>query len=246
MHEYLPVFRSQHVPSRFLYVAILLFAIVAAAGLDRVIERRAIAAPWLDVALGALVVVLAVDVGRVAEKPMLSAMWMVPPDRIPKNRPFHFEQDPPLNYKRRDWAGPMYLAMLANTGVVNCYGTPPFDKKGALAVTSPKYRGEAWLDGPGNATVTRFSPNEIEIAVNRAEAGELLVLNMNFDDGWRADTGPIEDHEHALATRVTSASGRVVMSYRPPYLGLGLLSFFAAAGAIAWLARSERRAEGRG
>jgi hypothetical protein len=246
MHAYLPVFRSQHVPSRFLYVAVLLFAIVAAAGLDRVIERRAITRPWLDVALAALVVLLAIDVGRVAEKPMLSAMWMVAPDRIPKNRPFHFEQDPPLQYKRRDWAGPMYLAMLANTGVINCYGTPPFDKKGAVAVTSPKYHGEAWLDGPGSARVTRFSPNELEIQVNGATAGELLVVNMNYDDGWHADTGPIEDHDHALATRVPASSARVVMSYRPPYLGLGLLSFLVAAGVLAWLSRAERRLEGRG
>ncbi len=244
MHEHAPVFRSQHVPSRFLYTAVLLLAIVAAAGIDRWIERGAIRRPWLDVALGLVVLALAVDIGRVAEKPMLAAMWMVPPDRIPKGRAFHFEQEPPLQYKRRDWAGPMYLAMLSNTGVINCYGTPPFDKKGALPVSSPRYRGEAWLDGPGTAKITRFSPNQIEIEVSDATPGELLVVNMNHDDGWRADTGPIEDHDHALATRVTAASGRVVMSYRPPYLGLGLLGFIAAAGAIALLVGRERRGEG--
>jgi hypothetical protein len=191
------------------------------------------------------VLFVAIDVGRVAEKPMLAAMWMVAPDRIPKNRPFHFEQEPPLQYKRRDWAGPMYLAMLANTGVINCYGTPPFDKKGALSTTSPKYRGEAWLDGPGTAKVARFSPNEVEIEVSGATPGELLVYNMNYDDGWRADTGPIDDHDHALSTRLVSGEGRVVLSYRPPYLGLGLIGFLLALGAIAALRRAERRLDDR-
>src|SRR5262249_40315704 len=83
-HKYAPVFRSQHVPSRFLYVAVLVFALVAAAGLGRLLAARRRWFPWLDAAAALLVAVLAVDIGRVAQLPMQNAMWMVPPDRLPQ------------------------------------------------------------------------------------------------------------------------------------------------------------------
>jgi hypothetical protein len=245
LHELAPVFRSQHVPSRFLYPAVLLLAIVAAAGIGRFVERRAVRRPWLDAALGLLVVAIAADVGFVAQKPMQAAMWLVPPDHIPEGRAFHFEQEPPFNYKKRHWAGPMYLAMLGNTGVINCYGAPPFDRKGAQPITSKTYHGEAWLDGEGTATIAAWSPNHVEIDVGGAKVGERLVYNMNFDEGWSSDAGPVEDFGAVVSTRLSSASGRVTFSYRPPYVRLGLFLFVVAAGAIALLRRREMRGEAR-
>jgi hypothetical protein len=242
LHKYAPVFRSQHVPSRFLYTAVLVLGLVTAAGLGRLVARRR----WLDVALAALVLPLAVDIGRVAQKPMTQSMWMVPPDRIPTGRPFHFEQEPPFQYKRRDWAGPMYLAMLGDTGVINCYGAPPFDRKGAKPVTAPDYRGEAYLVTSGGATaagsakVVRWSPNHATLEVEGAEPGSLLVYNMNFDEGWRADAGPVIAHKNALAVRLASASASVTFSYRPPGLGAGVLACVLAVGAVALLRRRER------
>ncbi|MEJ7732583.1 MAG: hypothetical protein WKG00_25690, partial [Polyangiaceae bacterium] len=132
MHRWLPIFKSQHVPSRFLYPAVLLLGVVAASLLGRTIARHGRRWPWLDAAAAALVALLAIDVATVAQKPMADAMWMVAPP-IPTGRTFHFEKQPPFNYVRRDWAGPMYLAMLGNTGVLNCYGAPPFERRGALA-----------------------------------------------------------------------------------------------------------------
>ncbi len=243
LHKNAPIFRSQHVPSRFLYVAVLLFALVAAAGIGRFIEKRRRRLPWLDAVAAALVFVLAVDVALVSQKPMANAMWMVPPDKIPQGRPFHFEQEPPFQYKRRDWAGPMYLAMLGNTGVMNCYGTPPFDRRGARPVNAPGYHGEAYLaGGKGSAKVAEWSPNRVVIDVQGADPGALVVYNMNFDEGWHADTGPVVSHENTLATPAPAASARITLQYRPPHLGVGLLLCAAAAGALVFLRRRERAA----
>jgi hypothetical protein len=257
LHKYAPVFRSQHVPSRFLYTAVLVFALVAAAGIGRFITRHQARLPWLDAAAAVLVGVLAVDIGRVAQLPMTAAMWMVPPDKIPAGRPFHFEQEPPFQYKRRDWAGPMYLAMLGNTGVINCYGTPPFDRRGARPVGAPDYHGEAWLTGSdgakvggGTAKVVEWSPNRAVIDVQGAEPGALLVYNMNFDEGWRSDVvtmgtpppnpGRVVSHDNALATAVSGGSTRVTFRYRPPNLGLGVLLAALSVGALVALRRRER------
>lgn len=246
LHRLSPVFRSQHVPSRFLYPAILILGLVAAAGMGRVITRRERTAPWLDAAAAALVLALGVDIGLVARKPMEQAMWMVPPDSIPQGRPFHFEAEPPFQYKRRDWAGPMYLAMLGNTGVINCYGAPPFDRKGAIAVKDARYRGEVRVEGGGTATIAAWSPNRVVIDVADASPSSLLVYNMNFDEGWSSDAGPVEPFENAVATRLRGGSARVTLRYRPPYLGAGIFLGVATVAGLGLLYRRARREERAG
>jgi hypothetical protein len=245
LHKYAPIFRSQHVPSRFHYTAVLVLGIVAAAGVARVVARRKRWAAAWDLVASLLVLGLALDVGVVAQKPMAAAMWMVPPDHIPQDRAFHFEQEPPFQYKRRDWAGPMYLAMLGNTGVINCYGTPPFDRKGARPTTAPDYHGEAYVvrdDGraAGKATVAAWSPNHAVIRVEGAEPGALAVYNMNFDEGWHSDAGPVVPFHDALAVRLPQGGdARVTLSYRPPGLVTGLLCAAITVAALVWLRRRE-------
>ncbi len=246
LHAHVPPFGSQHVPSRFLYPAVLFGGLVLASGLGRVLERR----PKTELVAALLVAALGVDVALVAEEPMKDAMWMVAPDRIPTDRPFSFSTDPPWQYKRRDWAGPMYLAMIGNTGVIRCYGAPPFDEKGALAKTDPRYRGEAFVDGAGSAKVASWSPNRVEIAVAGAGDGATLVYNMNFDPGWSAriaapsgqrDAVVASDHDR-LAVRVPEGTSVVTLAYTPPHLYLGLaLCAVTALGLGALVARERRR-----
>lgn len=136
VHAHVPMFQSQHVPSRFLYVSLFVLALVAAMGWDRIVDRLSRKHPWLDAALLAALGLLALDISKVAQQPMTQSMWMEAP-AIQEQSEFSFAKEPPYQYKKRDWAGPLYLAMLGNTGVLNCYGTPPFERKGALAQNDP-------------------------------------------------------------------------------------------------------------
>ncbi len=251
LHRYAPVFKSQHVPSRFLYTAVLVLGLLAAAGLGRLLDKRS---SLLDCVAALAVGALALDIATVAQKPMTASMWMVPPDNIPQDRAFHFEQEPPFWYKRRDWAGPMYLAMLGNTGVINCYGTPPFERKGARPVNAPDYRGEAYLTDAagtstagslGDAKVVDWSPNHAVLEAD-AKAPGLLVYNMNFDDGWHTDVGPAVAFKNALAVGVPAGKARVTFTYRAPYLWPGVLAAVLAGGAVWAFARRERRAREEG
>lgn len=244
LHQNLPVFRSQHVPSRFLYPAVLTLALIAAAGIGRWISKRKASLPWLDLALACVVLGLGVDIGLVARKPMEGSMWMVPPDKIPQDRPFHYEQEPPFQYKRRDWAGPMYLAMLGNTGVINCYGTPPFDRRGARPIRDPQYKGEARVEGGGKARVLDWSPNRVTLEVEGAAEGARLVYNMNYDEGWSSDSGPVMPWENTLSTPVGPSTRTVTLSYRPPYLGAGLLTGALTVALLVALQRRARKEEG--
>jgi len=248
MHEHLPVFRSQHVPSRFMHPAVLVLALVLAAGLGRWVHKRRVQKPWLDLLLVCLCAGLAYDIGSVARKPMADAMWMVPPTSFQPAERFHYREESPLHYVKRDWAGPMYLAMLGNTGVIRCYGTPPFGDKGAISVDDVRYRGEAVLPEGGTATVQKWSPNEVVVDVDASSAGP-LVYNMNWDQGWTAAvstaagerSGAAIAVENALATEVPAGASEVTFTYRAPGTRVGLLLALATAILLGAARHRERR-----
>jgi hypothetical protein len=117
----------------------------------------------------------------------------------------------------------MLLSMMANTGVLNCYGVPR--KEGERPAPSARgaagYRGEVYLEGGGEAEILRWSPSHVEVQVRGAPSGSLLVYNMNFRRGWRSDSGEARAHRGLVAAAVTG-DAVVRLSYRPPGLGWGL------------------------
>ena len=242
VHRNLPVFRSQHVPSRFLYPAVLVLGLVLASGVGRFVDRRRRRSPWLDALLVVPVALLAFDVAGVAQLPMRQSMWMQAP-RIEPRREFHFEREPPFQYRKRDWAGPMLLAMYGNTGVMNCYGVPPPRQLGARARDAPDYRGEAYLverEG-GGARVTGRTPNSAVIDIEGAEAGDRLVFNMNHREGWSSDVGRLEPYEGAISVVLPAGARRVVLRYRPPGLLAGLALGLTTLAALGWAQRRMRQ-----
>ncbi|EYF02487.1 hypothetical protein [Chondromyces apiculatus] len=245
LHRFLPVFRSQHVPSRFLYPAALILGVVAASALGRILMRHALRRPWLDLVAALAVLALALDIARVAQLPMRSAMWMVLPDRIREGQPFSFSQEPPYQYKRRDWAGPLYPAMLGNTGVINCYGTPPFGRKGARATSDPAYRGEVFVEGRGEAKIVGWTFNTATVEVTGARAGDLLVYNMNYDEGWHSEDGRVVNHDASVALVLPEGAARVRLRYTPPGLGAGLILCAVTVLGLLAFGRREARLRGR-
>lgn len=227
LHKYLPVFSSQHVPSRFLYPAVFILALAACAWIGKRVEA---ARPWVDPALAAVVLAYAVDVAIIAQKPMRDAMWMELPDRIPRGETFSHSRDPSVLYKRLDWAGPQYPPMLANTGVIRCYGTPPFDERGAIARRDPAYRGEAYVLPHGAATVSAWSPNAATVDLSGVEGPSQLVYNMNYDEGFGATVtvggetrgATVRSVEHRVVVDLPAGAERARIVYRPPGLGLGV------------------------
>jgi hypothetical protein len=249
LHEHVPVFRSQHVPSRFLYPAALVLALCAARLVDGALRHVGRRHRWAGPLALALVFGLALDVASVAQKPMRDAMWMRAPEPIDRREHFAHRRQPPLHYVVRDWAGPLYLAMRSNQGVLDCYGTPPFEGRGALALEDPRYRGEvqvragsALAEG-ASARLERWSHASAEVHVDGAPPGARLVYNMNADPGWTAEldagTGSrqievMRDRDR-VAVRLPEGSSTIVLRYRPPGLGWGLVLFgLGTLGAFTW------------
>jgi hypothetical protein len=244
------LFRSQHVPTRWLYPALLLFGVAAAAGLGNLLSRL----PWrrnAELCCLAGCLLLAVDIGRESSVAMERAFWMQPRRIAPAPAFEQLERVPrSLQYQRRDYAPEAVPAMLAGVGVLQCtmhaslniYAPKAGDGRpfgmGARGRDDKQYAGEVYTEsGSGTAHLVAFSPNRVEVSVQGARAGERLILNQNFDPGWSVDGRPAQPYRSALSIPLTSANARLTFSFWPRGLTLGLVTLLltlAGFGALYW------------
>jgi hypothetical protein len=230
----LPFFRSQHIPSRLLFPGVLCLFLALAGAVDAPWRRFAAARRWAEPALLALVTVYAIDLAIVARQATEAPFRLRVPavERAPE---FAQLQRQPWSYgkpdiarrslrERYDWPAKItYPTMLANRGMVRCYGVPPEVHSNVVGSDQPGYRGLAHLaGGPGVARVVDWTPNAVRVEVSGARPGDTLVYDMNFDDGWRADGKAALDTGGLVGARVESANATVDFRYRPPRLGAGL------------------------
>jgi hypothetical protein len=247
LHE-LPVFSSQHVPTRFLFPAVLMLMLAFAASFggafDRAIERRR----WIDLLLLIPVWLIALDIARVGRKTTDHVFYMDLP-LPPQVGAFHQEYGPPYDYTPGDWSGATMVSMVNNVGIIGCYGVPDSLVRGAIARGKPGYRGEAYVvdaTGGASATITKWTTNTATVKYENAGPAALLVYNMNYDPSWRANGKPAVEYNAVVATPVPLGSGEIRFSYYPRALNAGLAIFaltaFVAFGVPRIVARRRTRA----
>jgi hypothetical protein len=94
---------------------------------------------------------------------------------------------------------------------------------GARGKGTRDYRGEAFTEsGVGSTKIVAFSPDQVVVEVAGARHGDRLVLNQNFDPGWRVDGRAAEPYRDALSTLLTAPNGRVTFRFWPRGLSVGL------------------------
>lgn len=250
----LPVFKSQHVPSRWMYPSLLLLATVTASVFERGLRRAGRARAWLEMAMLPAVAWIAHDIASVARLAMTHAFVNHMPKVAESTGAFHTEITLPreLDYAS-DYAPPSLPAEMANIGTIAC-GTFPglnvyvrdqdgrVSGLGARGKSDPLYHGEAYIpEGLGTAEIVSFSPNVITVKVTGSQAGDHLVLNQNWDGGWRANGEPALDWSDTVATQLHAENSTVVFRYRPRFWYLGLALCGATLGAIVYASRLRRR-----
>jgi hypothetical protein len=240
----LPIFSSQHAPSRFFYVGVLLLMLAFAAFAARWVDRSVARAPLLDVALLLPVYLIAANLVQVGRLSTDEVFYLEFPAALQRSATFHQVRAPSQNYSPAGaWAGPTVLAMMENAGFVTCYSVPDRgEPRGAIAQGDPDYAGEAYFaDGGGNAAIISFSPNRAVVEFDGAKPGATLVYNMNYDPSWRANGRPALEYKHAVATTITSSSGRVEFRYYPRTMNAALFVFALTAFAAYGLPQIIRR-----
>jgi hypothetical protein len=256
--HHLPIFKSQHVPSRWLYPALLLLLVASAALLERILRRTGPARGWIEFAMLGANAWIAYDVGGMAREPMTRAFSNHMPAIAESLGPFRMETHLPpelaIGYSR-DWAPPALPSEIANIGTVDCGVFTGFHNYyrdgngrtpglGARGRGDPAYRGEAFMaEGVGEATISSFTPNEVTVQVGGALAGEHVVLNQNWDAGWRANGSQVQNWQDTNAAEIGAPQATIVFRYRPRFWYTGLTMFgitVATIGCAAWYRRRIR------
>jgi hypothetical protein len=242
-------FRSQHVPTRWLYPAVLLLAVASAGCLGPMLERLRQRRNLELLLLGGCLL-LAVDIGRQASVPMEHAFWMRAPRTAEAPTFQQFERVPRrLQYVRRDYAPEAVPAILAGSGVLECnlhaslsiYAPRTANGRpagmGARGLGASDYRGEVFTrSGAGRARIVSFSPNEVVVELSDAKVGDRLIYNQNFDPGWSVDGRPARADRDAISTTITAPNGRLTFRFWPRGLTLGLVVLVLTLGGVALLA----------
>jgi hypothetical protein len=254
--HFAPIFKSQHVPSRWLYPGTLVLAVVFVAMVERGLVRLRLVRPLLEVALLAAAAWVSKDVATIARLPIEEMFGSHMPTIAMQTTEFHTDAHVADRY---EYDGVSYgqgtlPSEIANVGQIDCMIFPAFsifakDAKGivkgmgAKGRGDPAYRGEAYTaSGAGKAALIRFTPNVMTVRVDGATPGDLVVLNQNWDGGWRGNGARAVAYHDAVATVIHAPSETIVFRYRPNYWWLSLAVFALTAGGLAVAYVRRRRA----
>jgi hypothetical protein len=228
----LPMFRSQHVPSRFLALAVMALAILAARG-------SAVLFEWgpssrLRTGLALLLVlfvgadILSARAGILGPLRCPRASW---PTGAPTGKPIvTLQRSPAINMCGANSG--LAPAVTAGVSIIDAY-EPMCPRDGGLVgrryglygMGTPGYRGEAWVEGSGTVELTTRTQNTLTLAVS-PDASGIVVLNQNWDAGWQSDKGQLLEDEHGRMTLTLEPGQRVyALHYRPPYFFLSVALF---------------------
>jgi hypothetical protein len=229
LHE-LPVYRSLRVPSRFLYPATVLLALVVGRTLAdlrallvarraRPALRRAFVGLEYALALGVIIDLVAVNSPRL----QVGADPPIPAGRAATA----FHQIDGGDY----WRWPTYP--VRGVGTTVCYAA--FDWTPAPQIwqgPGPQQRLEP-ADG-GSVRALEWTPNVLRFEVDLARPATLLV-NQNTDSGWTTSLGTVDRAQTLLA--VDLPAGRHAVTLTHAVRGLWTGALFTLLGIIAsvWL-----------
>ena len=124
---------------------------------------------------------------------------------------------------------------MSGIGTTQCYGGFEWPTSGALWTVGPQERLE-----PANAgTVVRihWSPSSIAFRVALSRPAT-LVVDQNFDRGWRSSEGRSISRDGLLALPLPSGEREVTLRHRPDGFGLGLAMTVLGLGLSALALRS--------
>ena len=232
----LPIFKSQHVPSRWLYPAVIALGCAAVSGGERLLRRATDRRPFFEGALGFGVVVIALDMGLVARMPIAQSFVNPFPAMEDKVTDFHLVH---RLSPRADYAACLYdittlPGVFDNVGTMECDTHNVLHLKyrdeegrmpavGAWGDDDPGYRGEAYIaENRGTARIESWSPNDVRIRVEGGHPGDHVVLNQNWDPGWSANGTRTSAYRDAVAALVGEESESLDFHYRPRSFPLGL------------------------
>lgn len=224
----LPGFSSTRLPGRFLIPFTLVVAVLAGFGLDIVCGDGSTA----RVALAAsLVMIGGIDMLVVGSPNLNYVLEAVTNPGPPRTDFVQYHRDP---------VSVQSSVISRHEGVTNCYVSPNW-QTGVIGWNQPGYRGEQYLDGPGSVQLLSWSPNVLQFEVD-TPAPSILVVNQNYDRGWRVVSGAKQTRslDGLLSVPVSAGKNLIVLRYLSLSALLGLVTTLVitlGAVVLAWIER---------
>ncbi len=112
-----------------------------------------------------------------------------------------------------------------------------------LVLPNPGYRGEVYcLNSKSRVSLGAFSFNQLILDVE-THGPDRLVLNQNYDRGWRASQGVVEAYGNLLSVRLdTPVNGKIRMAYLPLAFVMGaVISGLAFVLSMVYLVKASRK-----
>lgn len=242
----LPIFKSQHVPQRWLTPSIVLLACAGVSGAERWLARVEARRPRYEAILSVAAVALAIQMGTVSRASMVQSF--VYPAPVPhQEATFHVVDclPPRPDYIPELWDVASLPGVIENIGTLECVTDNGLhithhDDEGRMSAVGAygdsysEYRGEAYVaERTAPANIVSWTPNAVDVKVDGASPGDHVVLNQNWDAGWTADGARAVAYKDAVAAVATSASQTIHFRYAPRTLWLGVALFASTITAIA-------------
>ena len=256
LHE-LPIYASLRVPTRFLMPATVAFALLAAGALLAARERLAAAGLRPRVWRAVLVAEALLVAGIAFDVTISNARVMqqgIDPVLSRARASDGFFQNTSTDY------GQFPTFPVRGVGTRACY--VPLEWKPADGITDgPGPQARVQPEGAGRVTSARWTPNRLDLAVH-LDAPALLVVNQNYESGWRAQGDvaatvgayvahgdrfwdiranpselPAKGAIGLLAVRLPPGDHQLSLRHRPPGLLLGALLSLLGVGLAILVAR---------
>ncbi len=224
----LPIFSSERAAIRMLVPFILCAAVLGAYGVD-FLDRWW--PPWTSVFAALLLAAGALDALWVGPN-NLANIGTSPEEPVPASATFKQFENPADG----EYTSHMLRFNQANLGILRCYEYRELPTP-VIGYNQPGYEGEQHLLGPGAVQLLQWTPNALTYEVE-TQAPTTLVINQNYDPGWKIahGAGNIHSHDGLLAVDLPSGRQRLEVANRGNGLITGALITlaFAIAAALLW------------
>jgi len=232
----LPIFSSVRLSSRLIIIFVFCLAIFAGLAFGwmcKKTQRSIILKRFLFL----LVILIVANLFLVNGKPFTKVFEISPPI-IERNKEFSQGYDyvyphNPIYYST------LYSNFLSNNGTLNAYDPVPHPAF-AILVGDPSYKGEVYLELEGNASYEYWSPNKLIVNVETLKSNR-VVINQNYDRGWRVKGGQAESFNGLLSAHVTESDKKIKFYYLPSSFVKGaIISILSVVGTISFLIFKEK------
>ena len=212
----LPIYGSLRVPSRFILGFIFCISLFSGLGLSKlecIISGKRFAKFIISVIIG----VIFFDLFLV-NLPLLANTFNIKPLNIQRYSEFK-QRYRGFNLFPKKSRSSMYPILLSNSGIINSYDVIGVKRGDVKTVADYDYKGETYFLNPDNEIeALTFSPNRIEVVAN-AQVEDLLVINQNFYQGWRAkvdkQTKQVKPFNGLISLNLPAGRHEVVFYYLP-------------------------------